>query len=250
MMRKIYSVAILCFLSSYGFAQKITFNTIGFELKPEDRAKIERLASYEARIFNGLYDNLINDSLKITLNLYNKKRDFKSLLEERGMKGLTESGFYSPVTDQSYIYFEGIENLHTVLHEISHALLKNNSKYYPRWFTEGLAEFLETLQLKNFDVQIVAQFDRLERMKYQYQKEEPLNLLQFLNNRSGWQDKKKLDYLYTTSYAIIYFLNKTDRSLISKMAQMYKKGYPQEKIFSTLFGSVSNFEKGFNDYYR
>ncbi|WP_157687530.1 DUF1570 domain-containing protein [Pedobacter psychrophilus] len=241
---------ILLLLSSLIFAQKIKLNTVDFELKPEEIAKINRIVSYETKIFNGLYDNLINDTLQLNINLYSKYKNFRSALEQYGMKGFTESGFYSSTTDQSFIYYEGIENLQTVLHETSHALLKNNSRYYPRWFTEGLAEFLETLEEKHFSIQIVAQFDRLERMKYDYQKQEKLNLLKYISNNEGWRDKGKLEYMYTTSYSIIFYLYKKDPQFISKMAQMYRKGYSQEKIFSTLFGSVSNFENGFNLYYR
>ncbi len=250
MISKTLFTFILILSFSLSFAQKITFNTVDFEFKPEEKAKINRMASYEAKIFNGLYDNLINDSLQLTINLYSKYKNFKSVLEQYGMKGLTESGFYISSIDQSFIYFKGIENLQTVLHETSHALLKNNSRYYPRWFTEGLAEFLETLEEKHFTIQIVAQFDRLERMKYDFQKKEKLNLLTYITNNNAWRDKEKLDYMYTTAYSIIFYLYKKDPQLISKMAQMYRKGYPQEKIFDMLFGSVSNFEVGFNLYYR
>lgn len=240
---------LLCFCLTFSFAQKITFNAVGFELKPEDSAKIHRMASFEAKIFNGLYNNLINDSLKIILNLYNKRKDFKAVLAQRGMKGFTESGFYSPETDQSYVYFEGTENLSTVLHEMSHAFLKNNSKYYPRWLTEGLAEFLETLEEKQFNIQIVSQWNRLERMK-SFQKDKKLNLNAFLQDQMGWRDKNKLEYMYTVSYSLIYYLYKKDPQLISKITQLYRKGYSQEYIFKQAFGGTDDLESGFNFYFK
>jgi hypothetical protein len=92
----------------------------------------------------------------------------------------------------------------------------------------------------------VAQFDILERMKYDYQKKEAFNLIKFLDNDAGWRDKKQLNYMYTASYCVIYYLYKQNPSFISKMAQMYKEGYSQEKIFNSIFGSISNFENGFN----
>jgi hypothetical protein len=250
MPKKIFFISLLALAFFSASAQKITFNAVDFELKSEEKSKINRMASYEAKIFNGLYDNLINDSLQLTINLYSKYKNFKTVLEQHGMKGLTESGFYNRTTDQSYIYFKGTDNLQTVLHETSHALLKNNSEYYPKWFTEGLAEFLETLEEKHFNIQIVAQFDILERMKYDYQKKEAFNLIKFLGNNAAWRDKKQLNYMYTVSYCIIYYLYKQNPSFISKMAQMYKEGYPQEKIFTSLFGSISNFENSFKIYYR
>lgn len=246
---KLCSTFLLCFSLSYCFAQKIKFNPIGFELKPEDSAKIQRMASFEAKIFNGLYNNLINDSLTITLNLYNKRKDFKAVLAQKGMKGLTESGFYSPITDQSYVYFEGTENLTTVLHEMSHAFLKSNSKYYPRWLTEGLAEFLETLEEKQFNIQIVSQLDRLERMK-NFQRDKKLDLNLFLKDQAGWRDKNRLEYMYTVSYALIYYLYKKDPQLISKITQLYRKGYSQEYIFKQAAGGIDNVENGFNMYFR
>ncbi len=78
---KLYLTILLCLCLTFCFGQKITFNAVGFELKPEDSAKIHRMASYEAKIFNGLYNNLINDSLNITLNLYSSRKVFKTLVK-------------------------------------------------------------------------------------------------------------------------------------------------------------------------
>lgn len=246
---RLYFTVLFCFSLTFGFAQKITFNPVGFELKPEDSAKIQRMASFEAKIFNGLYNNLINDSLHITLNLYNKRKDFKILLDQHGIKGLTESGFYSPSTNQSYVYFEGTENLSTILHELSHAFLKNNSKYYPRWLTEGLAEFLETLEEKQFNIQIVSQYNRLEKMK-EFQREKKLDLEAFLKDAPSWRDKKRINYMYTVSYALIYYLYKKDPQLISKMTQLYRNGYSNEYVFQSLAGDIYQLENGFNVYFR
>ncbi len=231
------------------FSQKITFKTIGFKLDPIDSAKIQRMASYEAKIFNGLYDNLLNDSLKITLNLYGKRKDFMKLVSQQGMRGLTESGFYNPAKDESYIYFEGIENLNTVLHELSHAFLKNNSRFYPKWLNEGLAEFLETLEENQFGIQIVSQSSRIKRMKA-FQQNKKLDLQTFLQDHAAWRDKKQLAYMYTTSYCLIYFLYKRDPKLISTMTQLYRKGKTHEEIFSQLFNGYQNLERGFNFYFR
>jgi hypothetical protein len=245
---KLYLTILLCLCLTFCFGQKITFNAVGFELKPEDSAKIHRMASYEAKIFNGLYNNLINDSLNITLNLYSSRKVFKTLVAQNGIKGFTESGFYLPASDQSFVYYEGIGNLNTVLHELSHAFLKNNSKYYPKWLNEGLAEFLETLEEKTFNIRIVSQWGRLEQMK-NFQREKKLNLQAFLNDYTGWRDKKKLDYMYTVSYSLIYYLYKKDPQLISKMTQLYRKGYGHEYIFK-LLGGMDNLQNGFNIYFR
>lgn len=246
---KLYLTIFLCCCLKLSFAQKITFNTTGFVLNPDDSAKVQRMAMYQAKIFNGLYNNVNNDSLKITLNLYNKRKDFKALLLQHGMKGLTESGFYSPSTDQSYVYFEGMKDLNTVLHEMSHAFLKNNSRYYPRWLNEGLAEFLETLEENQFRIQIVSQYDRLEAMKA-YQREKLLDLTAFLNDQTSWRDKNKLAYMYSVSYSLIYYIYKKDPQLISKMTQLYRKGFSSTYIFKTLFGGTHQLENGFNSYFR
>lgn len=244
------SIIISLLLCSFGcYSQKLAIKEIGFSLKPEERAKIERLATYEVKIFNGLFKDAENDSLTININLYNKGKDFRALLQEFGLKGLTESGFYSPITNQSYVLYQSVADIEIILHEMSHALLRNSIRNPPRWFNEGLAEFLESLKEENYKIQVNAQFHYLDKMKVD-NRNTPTNISAFLNSHNSWQDKNKVQDMYTISYCMVYYIIKQNPLLIGKMANMMKKGLSTEQIFDILFGGLDSFERNFNFYYR
>src|SRR5690606_21595668 len=101
------------------------------------------------------------------LNLYNKQKNFNEVLKKYNVKGFTESGFYSSTTNESYIQYYDTEEVDVVLHELSHALLRNNLKNPPRWFNEGLAVFLESLEEKNNTIQVYTQHHWLDYIREQ-----------------------------------------------------------------------------------
>jgi len=247
---KYYLASIFLLIANAAFCQKLVFNEIGFKLKEKDRALIEQLATYEVRIFNGLFNTSDNDSLVLTLNLYNKQKAFKELLKATNSKGFTESGFYSPATNESYVLYYDIEEIHTILHELSHALLRNNLKYPPRWFNEGLAVFLQSLEEKNNTIQVYTQHRYLDHIR-ELNREGKIDIRRFLfSDQLKWRNKDDLRDMYATSYSIIYLMIKTDPKLIGKMATMMKKREKIETIFIKLFGSLQNFENRFKVYYR
>lgn len=248
-MKFLYLFILLSFATYSSFAQKLVIKEIGFQLKAEERAYIEGLATYEVKIFNGLFNHSNNDSLVITINLYNKGKDFRSVVKQFGLRGFTESGFYSPVNNQSYVLYQNINQLEVILHEMSHALLRKNMKYPPRWFNEGLAEFLESLQEKGLEIQIQAQFHYLDRMREENRKSKT-NISAFLNDKNGWRDKSKIDYMYTVYYSMVYYIIKQNPKLIGKMASMMNNGDNIEEIFDACFGGMKRFENNFNFYFR
>lgn len=241
---------IFSLITTAVFSQKLVFNEIGFELKEKDKALIERLATYEVKIFNGLFNTNDNDSLVLTLNLYNKQKDFKELLKTAKFKGFTESGFYSPTTNESYVLYYDTEEIHTVLHELSHALLRNNLKNPPRWFNEGLAVFLQSLEEKHHNIQVYTQHRYLDHIR-ELNREGKMDIRHFLfGEQTKWLNKNDLKYMYATSYSIIYLMIKKDPKSIGKMAIMMKNRESIENIFIKLYGSLESFENSFKIYYR
>lgn len=248
---KHFFIAFFLLLTSFNsFAQKIILNEIGFILKPEEKSEIYRLLDYETRIFNGLFNNSKNDSLIITINLFCKGKDFREQLEIGKMKGLTESGFFNPLVNESYVLYNGKEDIKTVVHEASHALTRNSIKFCPKWFNEGLAEFLESMEVTGLTIQIVSQTQRIQMLKSQYIPINGLNLTDFFADSNSWRNKNKLDYMYTVAYSVIYFLIKKDPSLISQIAQMFEKGYSTSYIFDKKFGGITNFQNAYKFFYR
>lgn len=241
---------IFILLAHFSFSQKLVFNEIGFKLKDKDRELIERLASYEVKIFNGLFNTDANDSLVLTLNLYNKQKAFKELLKSTNSKGFTESGFYSPVTNESHVLYYDTEEIHTVLHELSHALLRNNLQFPPRWFNEGLAVFLQSLEEKNNTIQVYTQHRYLDYIR-ELNREGKIDVGHFLlGDQAKWRNKDDQRYMYAMSYGIVYYMIKKDPKLISKMVVLMKKREKTEVIFNHLFGSIQALDKNFKIYYR
>lgn len=247
---KKYLLFTFLLTATAAFSQKIVFNEVGFKLKEKDRALIERLATYEVKIFNGLFNTNENDSLVLKLNLYNKQKAFNEVLKTSGSKGLTESCFYSPTKNESYVLYYDTKEMHTVLHELSHALLRNNLKYPSRWFNEGLATFLQSLEEKNNNIQVYAQHYYLNYVR-ELNKLGKINIRRFLfEEQNKWRNKDDLKYMYGMSYSIIYFMVQRDPSYIGKMATMMQNREKTETIFIKLFGSLENFEYNFKIHYR
>lgn len=247
---KYYFLILFILITNTTFSQKFIINDIDFKLKEKDRALIEKLGTYEVKIFNGLFKTNHNDSVVLTLNLYNRPKVFKELLKTNNMKGLTESGFYSGSTNQSYVMYYDSQEIKTVLHELSHALLRNNLKNPPRWFNEGLAEFLESLEEKNNSIQVYTQHHYLDLVKDLNNKGK-INFKKFFTeDQTKWQQPEHTRYLYAMSYSIVYYLIKKDPQYISKIANMLKQRKNSEFILSELFGNLQKFENNFKMYYR
>ena len=248
---KYFLLIILSLYIAETYSQNLVFNEIDFKLKPEEKEKIEKLSRYEVKIFNGLFTNSLNDSLTINVNLYGKSKTFKALLSERNIKGFTESGFYAPDTRQLHVLYFGKEDIETVLHEISHALMHHNLQRCPRWFNEGIAEFLESIEAGDRgNPQVYTQHHYLNYVKELNRKQE-IDIYSFLlSGHTPWKDKNNLRYLYAVSYSVIYFIIKKDPNLIGKMAMMMKQGKSMQHILGDLFGGIDKFASSFIFYYR
>jgi hypothetical protein len=248
MMKQIL-LLLFCSISNFSYAQKLVFNEVGFTLKAQDKELIERLTRYEVKIYNGLFKNGGNDSLELKLNLYRKTKDFKQLLLEYDMKGLTESGFYSSSKNQSYVLYRDINDLPTVMHELSHALLRNNLKNAPSWFNEGLAVFLQSLQEKNGNIEVFTQQHYLDYVK-ELNGAGKINIKNFLTHeQSKWRNKEDLRYMYAVSYSIVFYIIKTQPHLIKEMAQLIKNKESIDGIFEKTHGSLKNFQNRYRVYY-
>ncbi|WP_353138190.1 DUF1570 domain-containing protein [Pseudopedobacter sp.] len=248
---KHFLLVISLFYITEAYSQNLVFNEIGFSLKAEDKEMIEKLAKYEVKIFNGLFINSLNDSLRINVNLYGKNKDFRAVLAEGKMKGFTESGFYSSFTKQLHVLYLEKRDIETILHEISHALMHHNLQRCPRWFNEGLAEFLESIEIgDNLNPQVYMQHHHIKYVREANQNQELDIYSLLMSGNEPWTHKNNLNYLYATSYGVIYYIIKKDPHLIGKMAMMMKQGKSIQYIFEVLFGGIDKFASGFKFYYR
>lgn len=245
---KFIKIFFLSFLFiSPAFSQKLIINEIGFKLKEEERNSILMLAQYEAKLFNGLFDTEINDSLTITLNLYAKSKDYNKILKEAGIHN---PGFYSPKLKQVFMLYQGIDHIGTTLHEMSHAFLHNNMKNPPKWLNEGLAMFFSTLSVVQNNVQVSTLPHHIKYVKDQIASNN-INLYEFLNRgNSSWAGKTNQEYMYPVSYSVVFYMISNNPEMMKKVISELKNKNNIETIFNAIYGGVDRFESNYRFFYK
>jgi hypothetical protein len=239
----------LCVMMKNTSAQKIIFNEIGFKLKSAEREEIQKLAKYEVKIYNSLFKQVNSDSLIIQLYLYRNSKDFKFILDKYHIKGLTESGFYSPSDKKLFVFYKDAKAINTVMHEISHALLHHNLKNAQNWFNEGLAVFLESLEIENNEIAVYTQHNYIDFIK-KLLFEKGINFKDFFNeSQQPWLIKERQQYLYAVSYSIIYFIIQTQPAYIKEIALLMKTQKDPQLILGKLYGDFKSFENKYKVFY-
>ncbi|MGV3510301.1 MAG: DUF1570 domain-containing protein [Sphingobacteriaceae bacterium] len=249
-MKFLHLSLVLFLFSSTVFSQKLIINEVGFKLKDEDRKNIELMAQYEAKIFNGLFDTRINDSLTIVLNLYKKSKDYNVVRKEATNVGVHNTGFYSPAKREIFMLYQGMENFGTTLHEMSHAFLHNNMARPPRWLHEGLAEFFRTLTVVNNEVQVSTLPYHIKYVKTQIT-EGKLNLDEFFNRgNSSWVGSSNQQYMYAVSYSVVFYMISKKPELMKAVIAELKKRNNIETTITKIYGGIDKLEIDYKFFYK
>lgn len=264
--RSIYSIAktitythIPCCVFVYCFflvctqntsAQILNIQKYNCRLSQEDTETINKIAHYEAAFYDAVFETNEDDSLKININIFGRKDDFKKTPDGMNALALSSDGFYSAQTGD--IFLLKTDHLSAaLLHEISHAFLHHHLKQTPKWFDEGLATYFGSLIVQNNQIFYTPVIGRIERIK-ELQEKELLNLPVFLQNSSrNWgNDKKQITDEYTIAYSIIYFLVKTNLNLVKHLAVRIKSGQTTTAALTEIFGSMDFFESRYTNFYK
>ncbi|MEJ6979033.1 DUF1570 domain-containing protein [Pedobacter sp. P351] len=246
---KIQVIFLLLFslvhLSTY--SQIIQIEKINCRISQSDHDKIEKIARFEKDLYNNFFNTLGNDSLVIRVSILSAA-DYKEI--QNKASGLHKTyGFYAPRLDQSFV-LKNTVFLSTVIHEMSHCLLRHNLKSPPRWLNEGIAEFCGTMLIDDDKVSFSADPHRIKAVRDMVIKS-PLRLKDLMNaDDSEWRDLDKRSNLYSISYAMIYFLIKKNPSILKRMLLFMQEGQTPVDAIEFSYGGFYKFENEFNAFYK
>lgn len=232
-------------------AQKITVNAIGYQLNEADTVALNRLVKQEARLYNGLFDNSIPDSLPVILNIYKDRKEFLSVWNGN-KETMTPGGYYMPNNQQCFIYKNG-NYFSVILHEVSHRFMHyNNYSGVPKWINEGLSEFFEALYIAdNNGIYADEQTVRLKRVK-DYLKDNRLDLSRFLSveTQQAWNGKDDVTLRYDVAYSIVFFIIKTHPEYIKLIFSALRQHKDSYTALAQVYGSYPVFETRYKQFYR
>lgn len=241
------ALILFSLLSFASYSQIIQIEKINCRISESDMEKIEKIAKFEKDLYNNLFNTHSNDSLLIKVSIL-AGSDYKEI--QNKASGLHKTfGFYSPVLDQCFV-LKNNEYLSTVIHEMSHCLLRHNLRNPPRWLNEGIAEFCGSMLIDGEKVSYTANPYRIKTVRDMVM-QSPLNLKSFMNaDNSEWRDLDKRSNLYSISYAMIYFLIKKNPSILKRLLLFMQEGQTAVNAIEFSYGGFYKFENDFNAFYK
>ncbi len=240
---------IIFFCGEKSSAQILKIEKIHCSLNKDDAASVQKIAQYEIEFYNAVFDTQKNDSLKINVRIYGRKKDFLLTPDGENACNAGADGYFLAGTQDVYVLkTEHLNN--ALLHELSHAILHQNIKNLPQWLDEGLATYLGSLIVDKNEIFYAPITGRIERIKELAEKGD-LHLAGFLNNNTRWKgDKSTYTDQYTIAYSIIYFLVKTNLNLIKNITDGLRQNQPPIDILSRDFNSFQFFQSKYLNFYK
>jgi len=241
------SSLLLLFLKTFVSAQIINIEKVNCRVSAGDIEMIKKIAKFEKDLYNNLFNTHKNDSLLIKVTILGAS-NYKEV--QQTSSGLHKTwGFYSPQLDHSFV-LRNPEYLKTVIHEMSHCLLRHNLRNPPRWLNEGIAEFCGTMLIEDDNVSFAANPYRIREVR-DMALASPIKLENLMNiSDSGWSDLDKRSNLYSISYAVVYFLIKKNPSILKRMLLLMQEGESAKNALEFSYGGFYKFENDFNTFYK
>jgi hypothetical protein len=229
-------------------AQIIKINTINSALSDESRAYFGKIAAFEVKFYNTVFETQKNDSCLVVINLFGKQKEY-NVVQERAMNTTFIDGFYSPSKNMIFLY-KSDQYMNTLIHETSHCILENNFKNSPNWLNEGVATLFGNLVIQNGQVYYSRNLPHINFVKDMIY-DGKFNLRDFFNYLPhDFADKDKRPYVYSVSYCIVFFLVNFDVDYLQRTLVLMQQGYSTMDAFANVFGGFDKFEKRFKDFYK
>lgn len=162
------------------------------------------------------------------------------------------AGFIAPRQRANYIALNGRErNLaatRIIYHEFVHYLLRSGgSAGYPRWYDEGIAEYLGSTLIDDEKVAMAAiPDDRIPTLRYglEYEQLLPLERLMKAGDTSQWSSLDN-SMFYAQAWALVHYLNRgskvgmPDRSQqLGAYLDLLNRGIPTDQAFDQAFDTT------------
>ena len=187
-----------------------TMTAVGIALP----ADFERQIEVSARQIYNLWRDLLAEQqlrpVQVQLLLLADPIDFDNSKQRLAPDLPVVSGFYSGRTNQAIVRYDARQlqdSQRTAVHEISHLITSSQLGPADLWLAEGLAEYLETLQISG-DKGIVAVNTR--HLRWLKGAQLPV-LAEFINLPAADWDHANIHRNYAVAWSVIYFLMNSEQ---------------------------------------
>jgi tetratricopeptide (TPR) repeat protein len=172
----------------------------------------------------------------------------------KGQLDLT--GLFLRTPEKNYVLMrldvEGEHPYATIYHEYTHFITSHDQQWMPPWLNEGLAEFYQTTEIKDKEVQLgrpsVENILILRQNKLL-----PLATLFSVDRNSPYyHEENKASMFYAESWALTHYLEFKDRrehtSRLEQYVSLVSNKVDPVTAAVTAFGDLKSLEKNLNDY--
>jgi tetratricopeptide (TPR) repeat protein len=228
------------------------FHLVGNASEKDIRKVATRLEQFREALTRLLKVNF-NSSIPINVVVFKSQDSYRHF----GPPGT--AGFFHHSPDVNYIVLDGELKgeypFDTIFHEYVHFIVKNNLENVPTWFSEGLAEFYSTFDVKKGDQKITIGAPKSNHVHYlRQEKLIPLPSLFAVDRRSPlYNESEKRGVFYAQSWVLTHYLMHGEEGrLRPQLWQFLNKviaGAPVETAFQQAFQTdFKSMEKALKSY--
>ncbi|MGH7884340.1 MAG: DUF1570 domain-containing protein [Thermodesulfobacteriota bacterium] len=199
-------------------------------------------------------------SMNVKMNIFGKKEDYYNTQLKFVSSIVSNAGVYFPDADEGLINGERKRKavFESTIHEITHAILRKKVRFIPLWINEGMAEYFETLSIKDESI-IISPQDLRYRQLEQLSKSSTLMPLReyFALNSSPFTSLSQAhnQLSRTMAWSIVHFLMSSEsgqKSLFRMIKDLRTSGGKNsvEIIDKNYSGGIDGLERKWHNHLK
>lgn len=171
----------------------------------------DKLTADTQKIFHIMTRNMPLADLRqvtLTIKVFDQLDQFSRYRSEVAPTLKTNSGFYNPRLNVAAVMRQRNDQTTYAVarHEATHVIIAGLFGFIPSWFTEGLAEYFEQMELLGQLAIIKPNRGWLRLLTRQQQQNQLMSLNQYLSFSGRTWYEQDLATMYATAWSIVYFL--------------------------------------------
>lgn len=236
----------------------IVFQRQEFKLSAENEALVRQALPEIVALYQQQLGLDVRNNVTVNLHLLESKAAFDLWLKARigNARRPSASGIYITGTREVAVWkwsTNEADVVRTILHESSHVILAQLASNVPRWLHEGLAEYVEQLQLTDKGMRVNLNQQAVSRLRQWITTEELISLRNYLSlSEQQWQNlmHESSSIPYTVAWATVYFMlsRPTGRQTLRQILHRLEKNNerPDAALLDSLYpGGLTNMDYDF-----
>lgn len=200
----------------------VNFSTVEYSLPPDTQFKTTLAIRKMREIYLDYLGLNLKDLSEFNIKIFGSKESFSRYRDKHFPNSESATGVFWKKRNEAIVWknknFKRMLGVTT--HEMSHALIAMEFSRPPRWLNEGLAEYVESMEVSGQSITLSPQDYWLKVVrKHAYAKDLP-SLSQLINwPAKSWKARNKKDGLsYAMSWSLVHFLmsSKDNRNVLKQ----------------------------------